>query len=303
MLGDHRQPKGELQREVAVAHGVETVGGHGVESKPRGHVGPVDRQTRARQARRRPAAARWRGGEQSASRCAVALELLAVRQPVVRGQNGLCPLEMGVAGQDHVGIRIAPAHERLLQRRQAAVDLVDARADPEPQVGGDLIVSAAGRMEFPAHVADPLHQGRLDVHVDIFEFGTELEPILLNFLADFLQRLLNLLAFVGRNQADLGEHLGVGDRALNILRIEPAVEAHALGELLDAAVRRLLEHAPPRFFSHASASRLGRTPRKFTILAAKTAAGVSTGHHPAGASALLLLAGNPQRAYNSWWTA
>ena len=42
-------------------------------------------------------------------------------------------------------------------------------------------------MEFPADVADPLHQGRLDVHVDIFEFRTELESILLNFLADFLR--------------------------------------------------------------------------------------------------------------------
>ena len=82
---------------------------------------------------------------------------------------------------------------------------------------------------------------------------------LLNFLADFLQSLLNLSALVGGQQADLGEHLGVGDRAVDILRIEAAVEAHALGELLDAAVRRLLENAAPRFVGHQTSPDCPRT--------------------------------------------
>ena len=44
------------------------------------------------------------------------------------------------------------------------------------------------------------------------------EAALLNFLANFLQRLHNLLALVGRQQADLGQHLGVGDRAGDVVR-------------------------------------------------------------------------------------
>ena len=52
------------------------------------------------------------------------------------------------------------------------------------------------------------------MHVDVFEFDAEREAALLNFLANFLKRLLNLPALVRREQADFGEHLGVGDRAL-----------------------------------------------------------------------------------------
>ena len=43
-------------------------------------------------------------------------------------------------------------------------------------------------MELPAHVADPIDQRRLDVHVDVFQFGAEREAVLLNFLADFSER-------------------------------------------------------------------------------------------------------------------
>ena len=73
---------------------------------------------------------------------------------------------------------------------------------------------------------------------------------LLNFPADVRQGLLNLKAFVGGEQPDLGEHLGVGDRGFDILSVQPPVEAHAFGELLDAAVRGLIEDPAPCLFSH-----------------------------------------------------
>jgi hypothetical protein len=40
--------------------------------------------------------------------------------------------------------------------------------------------------------------------------------------------------------------VGVSDRAADVLRVEPVVEVHAEGELLDAAVRRLVKHTAPR---------------------------------------------------------
>ncbi len=42
--------------------------------------------------------------------------------------------------------------------------------------------------------------------------------------------------------------------AVDVLRIKPAIEAHALGELLDAAVRRLVEHPAPRLLGHWTSS-------------------------------------------------
>ena len=138
----------------------------------------------------------------------------------------------------HVAVAVASADERPLQVDQAAVDLVDRVAAPQPQVGRDLVVAAAGGVQLAADVAEAVDQRPLDVHVDVFQLGLELEAALLNLLADRLQALLNLPAFVGGEQADLGQHLGMGDRGADVVRVEPPVEADAFGELLDAAVRR-----------------------------------------------------------------
>ena len=70
---------------------------------------------------------------------------------------------------------------------------------------------------------------------------------LLNLLANGLQALLNLSAFVGGQQAHFGKHLGMGDRRADVVRVEPPVEADAFGELLDAAVRRFGEDSGPSF--------------------------------------------------------
>jgi hypothetical protein len=85
------------------------------------------------------------------------------------------------------------------------------------------------------------------VHVDVFERGGKLELALLDFRADFGERLLDLSALVVGDQALLGEHLGMGDASTNIVLEEPPIEADALGELLDTAVGRLAENAAPRF--------------------------------------------------------
>ena len=69
-----------------------------------------------------------------------------------------------------------PADERPLQLARArgghGVDLV---ADPEPQVGRDLVVAAAAGVELAADVADAVDERPLDVHVDVFQLLAELE--------------------------------------------------------------------------------------------------------------------------------
>jgi hypothetical protein len=41
--------------------------------------------------------------------------------------------------------------------------------------------------------------------------------------------------------------VGVGNRGTDIVGVQPAVEAHAFGELLNATVGRLVKHTTPRF--------------------------------------------------------
>ncbi len=158
VLGDHRQAEGELQHEVAIARGVEAVGRHLLEAQPLGHVVAVDRQAGARQGR---------GAEGQAvgpppavgQPLPIALELLAIGQPVMRGQDRLGTLQVGIAGQDHVGIGIAAADQRPLHVRQPLINFVNRLADPKPQVGRDLIVAAAGRVQFAADVAEAIDRG------------------------------------------------------------------------------------------------------------------------------------------------
>ena len=101
-------------------------------------------------------------------------------------------------------------------------------------------------MELAADVADPVDERPLDVHVDVFQVLAEVELAGGDFVADLLQAGDDLVPLVVGEDADLGEHVGVGDGAADVVGVEPAVEAHAFGELLDAAVGRLVKNTTPR---------------------------------------------------------
>ena len=264
MFGDQRQREGELQHEIAVARHVEAVGRHGVEAQSPGHVLAVDRQARAGHGRG-PQSEHVGVRAASGQPRPVALQFFAVGQPIVGGQHRLGTLQVRVGGQNAALVLVGPSHEGPLQGDHPRVDPVDGLADPQPQVGRNLVVAAAGGVQLAADVAQAIDQCPLDVHVDVFQLDAEREAALLNFLADFAERLLNLLAFVDSEQADFGQHLGMGDRAGDVLRIKPAIEAHAFGELLDAAVGRLLENASPSLLSHlVSSTRASRRPPRPT---------------------------------------
>ncbi len=94
-----------------------------------------------------------------------------------------------------------------------------------------------------------------DVHVNIFELGAKGKLALLNFLANLAKPLLNLLAFGGCDESDVGQHLGVGDRAGDVVRIKAAIEAHAFRECFHPLVGRFVENTTPSLLSHESSQR------------------------------------------------
>jgi hypothetical protein len=176
----------------------------------------------------------------------VALVFFAVGQPIVGGQHGLGALQVRVGGHDHMQVARRTVHEGPLQFGEQAVHAVDRVAGPEPQVGGHLVVATAARMQFAAHVPQAVDQRLLDVHVHIFQFLPQGKLAPIHLAADDLQRRLDLPAFVVRQDADLGQHLRMGDGAPNIVGIESVVEADAFGECFHASIRRLLEDAATR---------------------------------------------------------
>ena len=78
-------------------------------------------------------------------------------------------LQVGVAGHDGGRVRVRLVDERRLQGAQLSVEAVDRLAHPEPEVGRDLVVARARRVQAPGRLADQLRQARLDVHVDVLE--------------------------------------------------------------------------------------------------------------------------------------
>ena len=53
--------------------------------------------------------------------------------------------------------------------------IVDARPDPQPEIGRDLVVARTRGVQPAGGGADQLGQPALDIHMDVFERPLELE--------------------------------------------------------------------------------------------------------------------------------
>ena len=78
----------------------------------------------------------------------------------------------------------------------------DLVAEPQAYVGGDLVVAAAGGVEFYARLADLADQRRLDVHMDVLASGIPLELARFDLAFDGAQAPLDLCGFRFGEQAD-----------------------------------------------------------------------------------------------------
>ena len=163
---------------------------------------------------------------------AIAFEHLDVGEQMVREINGLRALQMRVAGNEHAGIFFAERDERALQIGDFAEQQSNFIAQPEAHVERDLVVAGAGGVEFGAGGNAP-GQLRLDVHVDVFEFGLPFEFAGGDFRADGVESANDGDAFLFGQHADFVEHVRVGHRAEDVVPPEPPVEGDGFGELRD----------------------------------------------------------------------
>ena len=86
----------------------------------------------------------------------------------MRKQDRLGALKMRVPGDDSVAMRCGDIEQGFLrtpQRERSAINFV---AQPQTQVGRDLIVSAASGVQLTAGVANHFYQPRLDKRMHIF---------------------------------------------------------------------------------------------------------------------------------------
>jgi hypothetical protein len=117
---------------------------------------------------------------------AVALQHLHIGQQMMAERDGLGGLHMGEAGHRIGGVHRGAIGQGPHQVGELPVQPVDRVADPEAEIGGDLVVARAAGVQPLAGLADARGQPRLDVHVDVFEPDVEREAAGLDLLADRL---------------------------------------------------------------------------------------------------------------------
>ena len=72
---------------------------------------------------------------------------------MVGKQNGLGPLQVGIAGQNHILVGFRLRNYRFHQSFDQRGNLVDFLPQIHPQIESHLIVAASGSVQLLAHIA------------------------------------------------------------------------------------------------------------------------------------------------------
>ncbi len=244
----HHQRGGgaEFDGEVAVRHRIQRVAAHAVEAQLLRDEFAVDRVARAGQrgGAQRQAVDPLAGVEHALG---VAREHLDIGQQVVAEHHRLRDLQVREAGDDGVGVLLGQVQQGAAQGAEQADDIVDLAAQPQADVGGDLVVARAAGVQALAGVARHGGQARFDVQVHVFQVQLPLERAGFDLLADLRHALLDGGAIGLRDDALLGEHGRVRERALDVEQREALVEEYRGGIALDEVGHRLVKAGGPRF--------------------------------------------------------
>ncbi|MCY1396652.1 hypothetical protein D9M71_116310 [compost metagenome] len=154
-------------------------------------------------------------------------------------------LQVGEAGHDGVGFALGLLQQALLQAGDFAEDQVDLVAQPQADVGGDLVVARTAGVQLLAGDANAVGQARFDVHVHVFQVNAPVEAAGLDLALDLLQAVDDGVALGVAEHADLCQHGGMGDGAHDVVAVQALVEVYGRGETGDEGVDGLAEAATP----------------------------------------------------------
>lgn len=123
-------------------------------------------------------------------------------------------------------------------------------AQPKADVGGDLVVAAAAGVQAFARVADFVGQAAFDVHVDIFQIERPFDFAAADFFEDFRHAPTDVGQIVFTQHTRPGQHLRVGERALDVPFGKALVETDGGGVLFDEFGNGFVETSGPGFVVH-----------------------------------------------------
>ena len=128
---------------------------------------------------------------------------------MVGGRDRLGALQVRIARQDHIGVSLGEFHQSLEQGDEGFIGGVALVLDPEAHVGGDLVITRAGRVQLGG-CRNALRERALDVHVHVLEVAAPLELAGRDLLGDGVEAAQNSVTLFLGQDARLGEHRGMG---------------------------------------------------------------------------------------------
>ena len=160
-------------------------------------------------------------------------------------------LQMGEARHHRCGVLQRARGERLLQRGQRRVGLVDRVAHTEAEIGRDLVVARARGVQPAGRRADQLGKPALDVHVNVFERALKSNDALASISDKIVSRpLRDIFRITSGDNALRGEHGGVGLGRGDVLGIKVTVEVDRGVDFLHDRIGAPGEPAAPHLVAH-----------------------------------------------------
>ena len=225
----------QLHAEVPVGHAVDGVAGDIVKAQLPRLKAPVGGVSRSRQGA---------GADGTdihplpavAQTAEIPQEHHGIGHQVVGKQDGLRPLQVGVAGHDDALVILRLGDDRRKHILYQCGNLINLVFQVHSQIQRHLIVPAAGGVELLSHVPQPLGQHLLDEHVDVLAAEVKFQRPGFQIVQNPLQPV-NELPGLGLGDDALGaQHGCVSHGAGDVLLIKFAVKADGGIEIIrDAA--------------------------------------------------------------------
>ena len=253
-----RQGRQQLHAEVPVGDGVDAVAAGAVKAQGGGGHFPVRGVGGARQG-----AGPQRGFVHAPGGILKAGDIPgehhAVGQKLLGEEDGLGPLQVGIAGDDGVRILLRLVGNDGKELTELAPHLPALLPEPEAEVQGHLVVAAPGSVELFPHVPQPLGEDLLHEHVDVLGGGVNGELAALDVLQNVREAPCQLRRLLRGQDAALLQHGRVGQGTDDVLTVHAAVNLNGGIE----GVRRLIQLSRRPSGPHFRHNRFS-VPKKFS---------------------------------------
>lgn len=186
----------------------------------------------------------------------VARKHLHVGEHMVREQHRLGVLQVRVARQDDIEVRLGLGNERLAQGNVGGHKLAGTALGVQARVGCHLVVARAARVQPRPGIPHAAGQLRLDGHVDVLAFHhVERERAGGDVGQNALEPSCNGFGIGGRDDALGGQHVSMGDRAGDVLGVESLIHGQRCPEALGEGIGAFSESSRPQCHSVSSVNR------------------------------------------------